>query len=495
GYETAADGGDEWEPIKRYYATLHSQQMCPEEMYAGIDIDNAIDMYLFINLIQGIDHVGAIDSHSIKNMFLSFHNMDGKETVLYTPWDMDVTWGQEWTGDMETNMIEPYGIKSSQNVVMGLGNLPAIILDGDDRIWSLILEKYKRFRQGRWSEESLNRMLDVLEDDIYMSGAYVRDRERWPEGSYQDADRKLADFRRYIAERLDEMDAYYARVEDAVADGRADNMYILRSLQYKDFLKSDFILISSGDVLNEGDDYGEFLEYVGIDVERLRDGTNMVAIDGGEKRIEYYLTDNFMDGIDTCIGHIGIEENIETGQKLLYVDGILWCEMDKKSSFNLVFRNGEAVSEFDFTREYVMWSRAVEQGEIDTWRKELEKNGYDLLIEILNHDIIEEERFKASLEGLGVDTDAVSRHTDFIALRNMGETVTILDNSHESGTRCDTALGEFSIFYNDAGGYGVYINTNECMIVSSGENDNVDIRVAVMESVPYRVIWCPTFMY
>lgn len=120
---------------------------------------------------------------------------------------------------------------------------------------------------------------------------------------------------------------------------------------------------------------------------------------------------------------------------------------------------------------------------------------YDVIIEIVNHDVVEEKCFRVLLETFGVNPDKVSADVDFIAIKDMGDEVTILENSHGSGDRRDTVFGELRVFYNDAGGYGVYLNGNECMLVQSGDNDDVDIRVAVIADSPYEVIWCPVFQY
>jgi len=502
GYTTQESGGDEWALLKKHFATLHSEWENASSMYAGIDIDNAVDMYLFINLIQGIDHVGAINSLSAKNMFLSFYNKEGEEKVLYTPWDMDITWGLQWTGDAETNLCKAYGVPSNQNTVMGIGNLAALTLNGDDAVWELIFDKYWKLRENLWSEQYLNQMLDGFEQDIYFSGAYLRDMERWPEGSYYDVDKGLEDFREYVSDRLRETDDYYRRLEKLVlGEDATKNVYIVRSAQYKDFLKSNFILVLNDRKLLEDSDYREFLDYLGIDAAKLAEHVKFVAVNGAEKQAAYLESLALPEGVDTCIGHLRMEEDSEAnGSCRFYVNDILWRTMDLRgqNGIELLFANdytGQEALRFDFSREFIMWSRLCELGEPLAWCEELKKNGYDVLIEIVNHDIIKDDRFLALLKGFGVDAGRVVESTDFIAVQNTGGAVTILNDSHASGTRGDTALGAFSIFYNDEGGYGVYMDGNECMLVSPQENEDVDIRVSVFSSNPYEVIWCPAFSY
>ncbi|MDE7205550.1 MAG: CotH kinase family protein, partial [Lachnospiraceae bacterium] len=374
GFDTEESDANEWEILKAYYAALHSEWEDAQCMYAGIDIDNAIDMYLFINLIQGIDHVGVINSLSAKNMFLSFHNKGGEEKVLYTPWDMDITWGLQWTGDAETNMCKAYGIPADQNTVMGIGNLPSLILNGDDKIWGLILDKYRHLRETLWTEDYLNAILDEYEEDIYFSGAYLREMERWPDGSYWDVDKGLEDFRSYVADRLRETDDYYRRLEELVSGENATkNVYIVRSAQYKDFLQSDFILVLNDRTLLDNDDYKAFLEYIGIDVAQLTDDVNFAVISGADKKAEYFETLRVPEGVDTCIGHIRLEEDSEAnGSCRIYVDDSLWRSMDLRGQNGIELLFGDAGSRqeafrFDFSKQYVMWSRLCELGEPHAW--------------------------------------------------------------------------------------------------------------------------------
>lgn len=199
GYETTGSGTDDWTVLREYYIKLFENRNTVEELYGGIDIDNAIDMYLFINLVQGLDNA---DGSKIKNMYLSFKYFGGREVLLYTPWDLDATWGNSW-------YPSPYIIASSSNFIMVHGNLQALIAGGDEKIWDLVLSKYWQLRGGTWSEEKINAMLDKYELDIYGSGAYLRDMARWPEGTYANAADGLSVFRAYVMERLREADKYY----------------------------------------------------------------------------------------------------------------------------------------------------------------------------------------------------------------------------------------------------------------------------------------------
>lgn len=252
--------------------------------------------------------------------------------------------------------------------------------------------------------------------------------------------------------------------------------------------------------LLENSDYREFLSYVGVDIKRLKDGARYAVVRGADKKAEYFESLSLPEGVDTCIGNVRIEEDAEaSGSCRIFVDDMLWRTLDLRgqNGIELVFENDEAQEtlRFDFSREYIMWSKLCEDGEPARWCAEVKNKGCDVLIEIVNHDMIKDKRFLALLEGFGVDVSQVSGHTDFVAVDTAGGTVTVLDDSHDSGARCDTVLGAFSIFYNDEGGYGVYMDGNECILVQPQENEYADVRVSVFYREPYEVVWCPEFCY
>lgn len=196
-----------WAPLVDYYQNLSLYRDNNEKLYAGIDLDNAIDIHLFVNLIQGVDH--AMGGNQIKNLYLSIKKGEEGLTALFAPWDMDVTWGNAWINDMDMNLTLPYALSASNHIPMQIGYLNQLILNGADSIEERILDKYRELRRTGWSEESINAMLDEYEEDIYGSGAYLREMERWPEGSYADASERLSTFRAYVMDRLKEMDLYY----------------------------------------------------------------------------------------------------------------------------------------------------------------------------------------------------------------------------------------------------------------------------------------------
>lgn len=200
-----------WEPLLRYFNNLSLNHDNNDKLYAGIDIDNAVDIFLFIDLIQGVDQV--VEGSKIKNLYLAVRDSEEGPVVMYSPWDMDMTWGNSWVNDLDKNITAEYSQHASVRVLMRSGYLNQLLENGADGLWEKIFDKYWYLRETSWSEEHINTMLDEYEADIYASGAYLRDMERWPQGTYADAADGLNTFRTYVMERLQAMDLYYETLE------------------------------------------------------------------------------------------------------------------------------------------------------------------------------------------------------------------------------------------------------------------------------------------
>lgn len=232
-----------WTPLLEYYYSLWENRSDNEKLYQSIDLDNAIDISLFFNLIQGGDNVSG---KNIKNLYLAVRDSGDGQMALYAPWDMDLTWGNWFANDLSTNLVTPYQLTPANHVLMQSGGLNQILVNGDEYAWDRVCEKYRELRASAWSEEAIGAMLDEYEADIYLSGAYLREMARWPEGTYADAADGLDTFRAYVMERLRETDRYYEELDRTHDDGRTgyalrvqfatftDALYYLQALRYAD---------------------------------------------------------------------------------------------------------------------------------------------------------------------------------------------------------------------------------------------------------------------
>ena len=172
------------------------------------DMSNCMDIFLFLNLIQGIDHANLRGENITYNLYMTNKICDDgqSEIMLYTPWDMDRTWGNGFDDEI-------YNVSAEQNVIMQTNIVYLLLEQGDRRMQEELLQRYTQLREGAWSEEHIMESLSLYEQQIFDSGAYGRDKIRWPEGNYIAEENKLGIFKKYVAERLKFMDLFMSQYE------------------------------------------------------------------------------------------------------------------------------------------------------------------------------------------------------------------------------------------------------------------------------------------
>ena len=183
------------------------------------DEKNILDLWLFIKLIQGGGQVNNREfPGKLRNMYLTVKRTETGTKILFTPWDLDMSWGNLTnTYDPSVrNYTCPYILDPDDNSYELTVNPVSVLREKDDEINRMIRERYAELRADGWSDQTIDRMLDGFERDIYDSGAYVRDMERWPDGNYQDPELGLSLFREYVHERLASMDSLIETLDQTV---------------------------------------------------------------------------------------------------------------------------------------------------------------------------------------------------------------------------------------------------------------------------------------
>ncbi len=204
-----------WQQLYDFYEGILWHQDDDEWLLNSIDLDNSIDMHLFLNLVQGEDNAKGPFT---KNMYITARKTEeGGYRYLYTPWDLDITWGNVWVHDAP-NYTVAYGLAPADSVIWTSGCLYELLSNGNREVRERYLARYRELRAGAWSEEALLEQLDCLEAQIFDSGAYVRDRGRWDGGSYVSDETRLSAFKQYVLDRLAAMDHYYDQIEDGELD-------------------------------------------------------------------------------------------------------------------------------------------------------------------------------------------------------------------------------------------------------------------------------------
>lgn len=217
GYELAEGGEDgnapdeAWQALRDYYQTLlYAPWEERESLYRSADMTNAVDMWLYLDLIQGRDQV--LDQERLYNVYITSKKTEESAKMLFTPWDFDRTWGTGLGDNNETVMI----YTPADHVTMVLNPAYRLMLYEEDAVFALVKSRWQELRQGGWSTENVMALLDSYEGDVFGSGAYGRDYERWPESGHNDGQTDLSDFRDYVLERFAEMDRYIETLPESL---------------------------------------------------------------------------------------------------------------------------------------------------------------------------------------------------------------------------------------------------------------------------------------
>lgn len=195
-----------WDTLKNYYINLNAGNI--NNLYNIVDIDNNIDYYLFTLIIQGCDNP---HNNYLKNVYISFKkNSNNKLAALYTPWDLDLSFGNVWDSSKKNKTF--FKNDSSIFYKFNLNSVGILLEKNDLKIIEMLYKRYNYLRLNEWSNENILKMLEKYEKNIFDSGAFDRDIEKWPNSTYDLQNHKLSNFKKYVLERLKYTDEYISNL-------------------------------------------------------------------------------------------------------------------------------------------------------------------------------------------------------------------------------------------------------------------------------------------
>ena len=164
-YPNESDTAINWNHLYSFtnFVMNASNNVFYSQYSAQFDKANAIDYYLFINALMGMDNMG-------RNLFLARYKKTS--TYMYLPWDLDAIWGLDTDGNWTYNTA---GLMSN-------GFYDRLTQDCNDNGFAASAKtRYNALRSGILTKEHIMELVQNQYDALVESGAYEREHEAWPE--------------------------------------------------------------------------------------------------------------------------------------------------------------------------------------------------------------------------------------------------------------------------------------------------------------------------
>ena len=178
-----------WEPLANLAAimTLGDEEFV-EKASEMIDEDSAIRLWLFLQMITGHDHTA-------KNVFyVAKHNADLQYNYkfYFAPWDMDLTWGNVSVGEINPYYTSYEKDTMDNRVYWDVGD--RLIENDYNGSIAKMEELYRTIRETVLTDERLEEIIQEYDSELRDSGAFLRDKERWPEGTHAESCEELISY-------------------------------------------------------------------------------------------------------------------------------------------------------------------------------------------------------------------------------------------------------------------------------------------------------------
>lgn len=188
---------DRWYTIGEYMDLAYYADDAEYQEYIG-DYwyeENVIDYWLFLQ-------AAGLDDNELKNIYFSIHDAEHNRKTLMTPWDLDMSWGVEYTGEN----IFMWGRNPDRYLKIVDFPIVSRMFRVHDRAFiGALQERWRYLRREVITEEKLLGRVREYYGLLYETGVIERDRSRWPEAPKAD---DIEYIENYIAKRLPYLDGY-----------------------------------------------------------------------------------------------------------------------------------------------------------------------------------------------------------------------------------------------------------------------------------------------
>ncbi len=190
---------DEWVPFGDLcYAMGTNIDKFKELAPPLVNSDSLADYEIFIQTACAVDNI-------IQNtFFVARVQDDGSYEFTFIPWDMDQTFGNRWHGEEPLLTGEDYWSLTGRDCNFWIAE--KMTFRNTEGYRDTVNERYNALRRTVISDKSLVDAINAEFELLQNSGAYVRNKTRWPDGGYTDNVDAMNDF---VVERMRFLDSQY----------------------------------------------------------------------------------------------------------------------------------------------------------------------------------------------------------------------------------------------------------------------------------------------
>ena len=124
-----------------------------------LNVENAIDYYIFLNLLRADDNTG-------KNLYFAKYKLS--DIFFMVPWDLDATWGQWWDGGTSS----PTGVLSN-----GLFN--RLLETNASNFKTQLKQRWSSARNDVLEKNNLMSYFEKYADEMQQNGSFQREKTKW----------------------------------------------------------------------------------------------------------------------------------------------------------------------------------------------------------------------------------------------------------------------------------------------------------------------------
>jgi len=183
-----------WKPLYDYvkFVSDASDQSFSSNIGQYMVLDQASDLYIFLNLLMASDNLG-------KNLFMT---QKKSENAFYVcPWDLDATWGRDWDGK-----------KTNTGEIISFNLYDRLLEINPDHFNAKLSARWFSLRLSILTGENFSKLFNHYETQLTVSGAAEREKERWP-NSFNDLETEDKYITQWINQRIAVLDNYFATLK------------------------------------------------------------------------------------------------------------------------------------------------------------------------------------------------------------------------------------------------------------------------------------------